>query len=179
MNLFWQKESVENGKRPELANFQWRRNDFQVEGAGAPPLQNYLRPGSRLSSDFDHVIFKISRTKKIEVVLNKCKSFIEIAGHCPRTLKVRDAIAPSAPPFVRLCQFSTVFCPKRAKMLSDMEYYPATLLSKYPVYSYGANVLEIAVCANGCHRDWMAFLVVRCIHCYLWRALFQKRGSQR
>ena len=31
------------------------------------------------------------------MIWKKCKSFVEVAGHCPRTLKVGGATAPSAP----------------------------------------------------------------------------------
>ena len=40
-------------------NTQGLGNDFQVEGARALPLENYLPPNSSFSSDFGHFILKV------------------------------------------------------------------------------------------------------------------------
>ena len=49
---------------PRVMYLQWRRNDFQVGWAGAPPPKNYLPPNSSFSSDFGHFILKITMINK-------------------------------------------------------------------------------------------------------------------
>ena len=82
------------GKRAK----QWCKNDFKVEGAGAPPLENYLHPISSFSSDFGQLILKISRTKQIlKMILKKCKSYVEVEGALLPHSQSWKGNCPSAP----------------------------------------------------------------------------------